>query len=81
MNTISLVTAFDVSLMLLYDSLFLSHLTYYREVWANTHKLKLNALAVLQKQALRLIISNDPRLFRANSPIREHNLLKLKELI
>lgn len=68
------------ALMLLYNSLFLPHLTYCMEVWANTYKTKLNALAVLQKRALRLI-ANVPRLFHTNSLFKKHNLLKLKELI
>jgi len=45
------------TLMLLYDTLVLSQLTYCNVVWASTYKTSLSKLYILQKKALRLCSS------------------------
>ena len=54
----------ETALLMIYNTLLLSHLQYCCELWGNTYGCRINDLIVLQKRAVRLI---DKATFRAHT--------------
>ena len=74
------------ALILLYNSLFLPHLNYCSEVWANTYKTSLNKIVVLQKRVIRIIhrvdrLSHTSLLFHKMSSLNFLDIVRFKSLM
>ena len=73
------------ALITLYNSLFVPHLSYCCEVWANTFKTSLQKIVVLQKRCVRIIYRVDRRhhtsaLFRDMFSLKFLDIVKFKGL-
>ena len=68
------------TLLTIYNTLILPHLSYCCEIWANTYNSRIKELILLQKRAVRLIDKVGYR--DSTSPIfKKYNILKFKDLI
>ena len=65
---------------MLYNSLFLSHLNYCCEVWANTYKTNLYKIIMLQKKVIRIIYKVD-RYSHTSSLFSEMHTLKFLDIV
>ena len=68
------------SLVMLYDSLFVPHLTYCSDIWGNTYKTNINCVYLLQKKVLRIVCNVDYRYY-SNVLFKELRILKLFDSI
>ena len=67
-------------LLLLYNTLVLSHLNYCAEIWGNTYDSRLKELIILQKRVIRIVGNLNYR--EHTGPVfKKHGILKLKDLI
>ena len=66
-------------LLLIYNSLFLSHVNYCCLIYSNTYPSYLNGLVKLQKRALRLI-DKQPRLAHTAPIFKKLKLLRIKDI-
>ena len=70
----------ESTLLTVYNTLILPHLSYCCEIWGNTYNSRLKELVLLQKRAVRLI---DKAGYREHTSqiFRKYNILKFKDLI
>ena len=73
------------ALLILYNSLFLPHLSYCCEVWANTYKTNLHKIIILQKRVMRIIhkvdrFSHTSLLFHKMFSLKFVDIVKFKSL-
>lgn len=68
------------ALVLLYNTLFVPHLNYCSEIWANTYQSNLIKLTVLQKRVIR-IINKVSRRYHTSSLFNKMYILKFNDLV
>ena len=68
------------ALVLLYNSIFIPHLNYCSEIWANTYQTNLIKLTVLQKRVIRIIHKVD-RYYPTSSLLQNMHILKFADIV
>ena len=83
------------NMILLYNSFFLSNISYGIEIWVNTYKSNINIIMLLQKKIIRIInkqililnllplirLSNTYELFISNNIIKLNDLVMFRNII